>query len=429
MIAAPDDAALQAYFDANKAAFTAPQYRKLAVLALSPTTLAKPDTVSDADATALYDKVKDTRYGTPETRTVQQIVFASDGEAEAAAARIKAGTAFDDIVRERKLDEKSVDLGTVTKDQIFDHAVADAAFGLPVDATSDPVKGTFGSVLVHVTALQPANLKPFTEVESALKTEIATGRAEADAKVLHDRIEDARTSGKTLAEAASSVGLEARTIDAIDAKGLDKAGAPVTGLVDEKNLLKAAFASDVGVDNDTISTADGGTVWFEVAAIDPARQRSLAEAKPDVEAAWREEETAKRIDAKAADLVKAIDAGQQTLEQVSQSLGNLAVTHIGDAKRAGTAGLDGSAVAKIFDVRVGAAGSAPAGPVSRTLFKVLDSSVPPLDSETPETKQLEERYRVSLQDSVINAYLGKLGSRLGTKVNQEAVKASAGNLF
>ncbi len=343
--------------------------------------------------------------------------------------RIKAGTAFDDIVKERKLDEPSVDLGTVTKDQIFDHAVADAAFGLPVNATSDPVKGSFGSVLVHVTAVQPANLKPFAEVEPALKSEIATGRAEADAKALHDRIEDARTSGKTLAEAAGAVGLEARTIDAIDAAGLDKAGAPVTGLVDEKDLLKAAFSSDVGVDNDTISTADGGTVWFEVAAIEPARQRTLAEAKPEIEAAWREEETAKRIDAKAADLVKAIDSGQQTLEQVAQSLGNLAVIHTGDAKRAGTTGLDGSALAKIFDVRVGAAGSAPAGPASRTLFKVLDSTVPPLDTETPETKKTEERYRVSLQDSMINAYLGKLGSRLGTKVNQEALKASAGNLF
>ena len=428
-IAAPDPAALQAYYDAHKAAFMAPQYRKLVVLAVTPATLAKPDTVSDADARALYDKVKDARYGTPETRTVQQIVFPSEGEAGAAAARIKAGAPFDDIVKERKLDEKSVDLGTVTRDQIFDHAVADAAFGLPVNATSDPVKGTFGSVLVHVTAVQPANLKPFADVEPALKSEIATGRAEADAKVLHDRIEDARTSGKTLAEAAGAVGLEARTIEAIDAAGLDKSGAPVTGLVDERDLLKAAFASDVGVDNDTISTADGGTVWFEVAAIDPARQRTLDEARPEIEAAWREEETAKRVDAKAADLVKAIDAGQQTLEQVAQSLGNLAVTHVGDAKRAGATGLDNSAVAKIFDVRVGSAGSAASGATSRTLFKVLDSSVPPLDPEAPETKQIEDRYRVSLQDSIINAYLGKLGSRLGTKVNQEALRASSGNLY
>ena len=277
--------------------------------------------------------------------------------------------------------------------------------------------------------MQPANLKPFAEVEPALKSEIATGRADADAKTFRDRIEDARTSGKTLAEAASSVGLEARTIDAIDAAGLDRSGAPATNLVDEKDLLKSAFASDVGVDNDTISTADGGTVWFEVAAIDPARQRTLDEAKPEVEAAWREEETAKRVDAKAADLVKAIDSGQQTIEQVAQSLGNLAVTHVGDAKRAGATGLDNSAVAKIFDVPVGSAGSAASGATSRTLFKVLDSSVPPLDPEAPETKQIEDRYRVSLQDSIINAYLGKLGSRLGTKLNQEALRASAENLY
>lgn len=428
-VPAPDDAALQTYYDAHKGAFTAPQYRKLVVLALTPAALAKPGDVSDADARALYDRVKDQRFGTPEKRHVEQVVFPTEAAAAAFSARVRAGQPFAEAVKADGLGDKLVDLGTVAKDAIFDHAVADAAFVLPADGTSDPVKGAFGSVVAHVEAVEPATVQPYAEVAPVLKGEIAASRAADEVKTLHDRIEDARSSGKTLTEAAAAVGLQTRTIDAVDAAGDAKDGTPITGLVDGPDLLKAAFASDIGVDNDTLSTADGGTVWFEVAGIDPARQLTLAEAKPKVESAWREEETARRLDAKAAELVRAIDAGTQTLEGAAASLGNLPVEHVGDAKRAGATGLAPGVVARVFDVPVGATGSAPTGPESRVVFKVLDSATPPLDPDAPATKRIEDRYGASLQDGIVNDYLATLGAKLGTKVNQAAVQAASGAGF
>ena len=336
-IPVPDEAALKSYFDAHAAQFNAPQYRKLVVFTLSASALAKPDEVSDADAQKLYDQVKDQRYGTAERRTVQQIVFPNEEEATAASARLKAGASFADLLAERKLESKDVDLGTVTKSQLFDKAVADAAFSLPPNGTSEPVKGNFGPVLVHVAAIEPASVKPFAEVAPALKQEIATQRASATLRDLHDKIEDARSSGKTLTEAAKSVGLEPRVIDGVDAQGLDKDGKPVEDLADRDALLRAAFASDVGVDNDTVQGRDGSQTWFEVTAVEPAHPRTLAEVKPEVEAAWRNEETAKRLADKAAELVKALDGGQ-TLEQVAASLGNLPIAHEPNVKRAGGSG-------------------------------------------------------------------------------------------
>ncbi len=425
-IPAPDEAALQSYYDAHKTAFTAPQFRKLVVLAVTPATLAKSDQVSDADAMALYDQVKAARYTTPEKRAVQQAVFATEQEAAAASAKIKAGTSFDDVTKDGKTEGKTIDLGTIAKDGIFDPAVATAAFMLPEGGTSDPVKSQFGVLLIHVSAIEPATTKAFADVAPLLKTEIATKRASDQSSALHQKIEDARSSGKSLSEAAAAVGLQARTIDAVDAKGLDRSGKPVAGLIDAADLLKAAFASDVGVDNDTISTADGVNVWFEVAGVEPARQLPLAETKPQVEAAWRDEEIARRLDAKAAEMVKTLNDGSQTVEQVAASLGNVPVEHVGDAKRSGTQGLAPGVVAKIFDVPVNGAGSASTGSTSRVLFKVLDSSVPPLDPDAADTKAIEQRYQASLQDGLVNAYLGKLGAKLGTKVNQEAVRSAVG---
>ena len=421
-IATPDEAALQAYYDAHKAAFTAPQYRKLVILPDTPATQAKPDAASDEAVQALYEQVKAARFATPETRAVTQMVFDTEQQAAAFSAKIKAGSSFADALTADNLQDKAVDLGQVDKAQIIDPAIADAAFALPADGTSDPVKGRFGVAVIHVGAIVPAGVKPLAEVAPALKAEIADKRASDAVKALHDKIEAARATGKPLSEVATAVGVPLVTIDAVDANGLDRAGKPVD-VPDAKDLLPAAFASDTGVDNDPISTADGGSLWYEVARVDPARQLSLAEAKPKVEAAWHEEETAKQLDAKAADDVKAIESGQQTIEGIAAALG-LGVQHIGDAKRSGAEGLDAQTLAKVFDAKADGAGSSATGPATRVLFKVLGSTVPVLDPDAPETKQLAARETASLQDGIINGYLAVMGQKLGAKVNQGAVQAA-----
>jgi peptidyl-prolyl cis-trans isomerase D len=73
--AAPSDQDLQGLYDARKTSFRAPEYRKLAYLAVAPATLAKSDSVSDADAKAVYERVKAQRFGAAEKRELEQLVF------------------------------------------------------------------------------------------------------------------------------------------------------------------------------------------------------------------------------------------------------------------------------------------------------------------------------------------------------------------
>ena len=40
-------------------------------------------------------------------------------------------------------------------------------------------------------------------------------------------------------------------------------------------LLKAAFASDVGVDNDTLRVKGGGYQWFEVTNVEKPREKTF----------------------------------------------------------------------------------------------------------------------------------------------------------
>src|SRR5208337_1079643 len=121
------DDQLKAFFNDRKSTYRAPEYRAMDVVALLPETLANPAEVSDADAEAAYARVavKDPKYGSPEKRDLQQILFPNEAEAS-----------FDDIVKERNLKPQDTDLGETTKDTIIDKGEADAVFALPAGGLS-----------------------------------------------------------------------------------------------------------------------------------------------------------------------------------------------------------------------------------------------------------------------------------------------------
>jgi len=83
-IAAPAPEVIEKYFADNKAQFRAPEYRSVAVMALTPADVIKPDDISAADARQYYDR-NQARFGTPERRDLQQISFPNEDEAKAAA--------------------------------------------------------------------------------------------------------------------------------------------------------------------------------------------------------------------------------------------------------------------------------------------------------------------------------------------------------
>src|SRR5216684_4124535 len=109
---------LKTYYEEHKAAFRAPEYRSLVLIALTPDTLASSIAVSDEDVRKAYETQID-RFRTPERREIDQIAFPNIEEANAASARIAAGTAFDKIAEEKKLTAKDISLGLVAKRDIL----------------------------------------------------------------------------------------------------------------------------------------------------------------------------------------------------------------------------------------------------------------------------------------------------------------------
>ena len=421
-IPAPSDDALKSYFGDRRADYRAPEYRGFAMLLISPTDLAKPAEVSEEDAQAFYDKAREARFVVAEKRKLQQIVFPDEAQAAEADAKIKGGARFDDIVAARHLTPADIDLGETTKAAAFDPAIAEAAFALPEGGVSDVVKGRFGPAIVRVVAIVPGSAKSFAEVEDTLKKEIAQNRAAGDAQTLHDKIEDARVAGKSLSEAAASVGLEARVINAVDAKGLDPAGAAVD-LPEKALLLSSVFASDVGVDDAALQTRDRGYLWFEVAKVEPARDRTFEEVKDSVDKQWRAEEAARALGAKAQVMVTQLEAGA-TLAGLAQSAG-LEVKSAADVRRRGGAGVADSVVAAIFATPSMGAGSA-ATPEGRVVFKITADATPPTDAADPAVKKSAAQLAGSLQSDLVAQYVNALERELGVTIHENVLKSAEG---
>ena len=70
------------------------------------------------------------------------------------------------------------------------------------------------------------SVRPFEEVAAELKRDLATERAKAEILPIYDKIEDERSLGRLLPEAAANLKLAVRTIE-VDRHGLDRSGKPV----------------------------------------------------------------------------------------------------------------------------------------------------------------------------------------------------------
>ncbi|MGH6671300.1 MAG: SurA N-terminal domain-containing protein [Xanthobacteraceae bacterium] len=411
----PSDDVLNKYFDDRKILFRAPEYRKIDTIVATPATVAQSIKVSDADVKKRYEANLQ-QYITPERRHVEQIVFPTMAEATAASARIKSGVSFAAIAAERGLKQSDIDLGTVAKAAIVDPAVAKAAFSLKQGDVSAPIQGRFGAVIVTVLQIDAGSTKQLSVVAPFIRNDIALERAKDKVQDIHDTIEDARAGGATLEEAAQKVNLPVTALD-IDRSGRDPSGKLVATMPAAGDVISGTFANDVGFDTYPIDV-DNGYVWYEVEAITPARNRTLSEVRPEVERRWRDDEIAKRLKAKAADMLTKLKTGG-SLDALATANGVKSQTAADLKRGVSSPGVAPKVIDAVFHTAKGAFNSSEADtPTHWVVFQVTDVRTPKLDPNSPDGKKLVQLLQTSIGDDVFGQYVAWLEKDLGTTVNQ-----------
>jgi peptidyl-prolyl cis-trans isomerase D len=421
----PSDGELKAWFEANQAKFTIPDRRSAALIEVTPATVAATIDVPEADVRAEYDRRRET-LGEPEKRRILQIPFPNAAEAKTARERIASGTSFEDVAKERGLKDTDMLLGELARSQVIDPAVAEAAFALPANEVSQPVAGKLSTFLVKVAAITPGRTPSFDEARAGLAGEIASERARDQIIDLHGRIEDARAGGKTFEELAQEFSLKLRTVGPMSRDGRDAQGLDIKDLPERDALISAIFASDTGVENDPVSTADDGFVWFDVREVTTASLKPFDEVKGEVIEGWKTQKRREGVLAAAQAMVKRLEQGAR-LDDLAQEAGRTVNQAQGLKRTESNETFDPAAVQALF--------AAPPTGFATVLepdgsgAKVMQSMPvmqAPFNATSEEAKAIERVLGQRLAGDLSSLYLQDLQKTFGVKLNEDLWRKLAG---
>ncbi len=414
----PSDADLKALYDENPAAFTIPERRTFAVVALTPEAIASSIEVSEDELKQQYEATKQ-NYSTPETRTVLQIPFPSEAEAQAAAEKIKAGTSFEDVAKERGLSEQDMTLGTVKKTDIPDPAIADAAFALADGAVSDVIKGRLSTVLLKANVVQQGSTKTLEEVRDQVAADVRTRKARDLLLDLHDKFEDARAGGATMDEAAKEISVPVTVIGPVSRDGNDTNGQTVT-VPGHPSVLQTAFETEIGLEISPLTDGDNGFTWVETRDIVPSSVPAFNDVKDKVAEAWKAREAAKATRAKAEELVTKLKGGTPIADLAAAENAEVK-TRNGVSRTAASAEFTPSDVAALFSVP--ADGFTFAMSADGKSARIIASS-PVLgqayDPASTEADAIREVLRTNLANDLYAEYVAALQEDIGVTIDDAA---------
>ena len=425
-VGTPDEATLQAYFDANKERFRAPEYRKLGLLTLDPASLADPAAVTEEEIAAEYERRK-ADLTRPERRRIEQIRFESREAAEEGLATIQGGMDFAALAQSRGLAPADIDLGMKTRAEILDPAVAEAGFAAEPNVVVPAIEGALEPSLIRVLAVEPGFVPPLAEVAPRLRQDLAARSARERIQDLYDQIEDERAGGATLAEVAATVGLPYRAVEAVARDGTAPDGTPVPDLPAQEQLLTEAFASDVGVENSPIRNAGAdSSIFFEVVEIIPERDRTLEEARASVASAWQAEETERRIAERSEALLTRLKQGE-TMQAIGAEIGKPVQTLEGVKRGAPPPGLSPNAAAQAFAGPEWHVANAESNtPPDRILLRVDRVTAPAFFNEATDAQAIRTQLAAALRNDLLGSFNRQLLQDRPTQVNNAAIAQLTG---
>jgi peptidyl-prolyl cis-trans isomerase D len=358
--AAPDDAAVQAYFDAHKAEFMIDEQVRVAYLELSLDAMAAKLPVDDAMLAKRYEELKP-ELGAAEQRQVRHILIevpsdappqvVEQGRQKAAELRTKlvAGADFASLARAESADpgssEQGGDLGYFERGSMTP-AFDEAAFTLPLHTLSEPIRTPFGFHLIEVTAIKPASAPPLETIRDTLRQrvqrELAQEQFFAAAETLRAQSFE---HPDTLAPAAQALELTVQEIGPLTRRG----GA---GVAANPEFLRHAFSAEAisGDNSEVFELAEGRYAVLRVVDHTPATPRSLDDVKTEITERLRQQDGVAATRKAGEALLAKLRAGEGVDGELKTH--KAAFVELPDVGREGKAGLPDEVLKKAFTLSV-----------------------------------------------------------------------------
>ncbi|WP_095589783.1 peptidylprolyl isomerase [Actibacterium ureilyticum] len=405
-VGTPDDAALQAFYEANPAAFTTPETLDITYAWLTPDMIVDTVEVEEDALRALYDeRIAD--YQQPERRLVERLVFATTEDAAAAKARLDADEiTFEDLVAERGLALSDIDLGDVAATDLG--AAGAAVFALDGPGVTEPQDTDLGPALFRMNAILAARDVPFDEARGELQAEAALDKARRVISDMMGDVDDRLAAGATLEELTDETELRLDQIAWHPDLG--------DGIAGYEAFRDAAAAAQPGDFPELVELDDGGIFAMRLNEIVAPALQALADMRDTAIEGWQQQELTRALTERAEALKAQLDGGADlaTLEVDHETMTDLtrgAVTP--QALSDPLFALDPGDSTIVTDS-------------GRIYLARLDAVSPP-DDDDPISQflqqQIEQQTAQALSQDVLDYYVQYLRQNAGLTLDQAAINA------
>jgi peptidyl-prolyl cis-trans isomerase D len=310
--AAPAESVLRRYYDNNADRYTAPEYRHIKVAILSPDSIGRSLTVSDADLHSYFDAHK-SDYVSAEKRSLQVITAPSAVVAAKLAALWRGGASWDAVQAAAKAAEASATpLDNATIKEIPSPELAKAAFDATANTVLGPINEPLGSYVLKVTAITPGRNPSFDSLKDEIHGKVAAAKALDLIDARAQKLQDLFAGGAKIDEVPGDLGATGAE-GTLDAKGITPDGnpAPIPATADARQqIIDTAFKTNPA---DAIQATEGPDhVWYAVAVdsvTKPAR-RPFDDVRAQVTRDWQRDQVHHAQETEAARILALVNGGK-----------------------------------------------------------------------------------------------------------------------
>ena len=310
-IGTPSSADIQTYYEAHPDRFTAPEYRAITYLLLTPESLIDEIELSEDDLRAEYNG-RAAAYDVPERRDIRQVLSPDEELIREGRTMLNSGRSFEEVSESlAKRGGTALNMGGIERASLPIEA-GDIVFKLAEGEASDAVKTPLGWHLFQVDKVTPATRSSFDDIREDLHLELAYDAAIDSLYRLSTVLEDELAGGASLEQAGQVIGIDSMTIPSVDSSGSSASGGPsaLYEIADGQEILLTAFDTEINQESTLVESAAGNYFILRVDNITPPELRSLDSTREQVVAGWQAEARANQAQRAAEHLAKRVQGGE-----------------------------------------------------------------------------------------------------------------------
>jgi peptidyl-prolyl cis-trans isomerase D len=414
----PSEAELQSFYDSHKDLFRAPEYRSFTLASLTPADVSKDIEIPEAKLKEEYDQRQD-ELQLPERREIEQILAPSEEKANEAEQALADGKDWREVAKTvAGQDPDTIDLGLLRREEL-PTALADAAFELPLDKPSEPLKTPLGWHILRVVKIEPPVTQTYEQAKPKLEADLIHHEAVDRVYKVANKVDDAMAGGMTIGDAAAKFGLKITTVPAVDVSGLDAEGQPVALPVASGEVVKLAFATNERQTSRVTETPDGAIFVLGTDKIVPSEVKPLDDVRQKAIDLWQADKRRETTAKQAADIAAAVKPDTR-LTTVAAEKGLKAATSPPFTRHPGQGdSVPQALVPKLFAAKPGDAVTA--SDAAGSYVAQLDEVQRPENLSQTSTADLSRQLDTEQRSDLMTEFAQALRARFPVEIHHEVV--------